>query len=81
MVKPFEDAAFSVPVGEISDIVETTYGYHIIKVVDRKRETRPLDDVRTELEEKIRQTKRNGFIQTHIEKLKEDISFQVQELN
>lgn len=81
MVKPFEDAAFSVPVGEISDIVETTYGYHIIKVVDRKKETRPLDDVRSELEEQIRQTKRNGFIKTHIEKLKADISFQVQELS
>lgn len=81
MVKPFEDAAFSVPVGEISDIVETTYGYHILKVVDRKKETRPFDDVRPELEEQIRQTKRNGFIQTHIEKLKEDISFQVQQIN
>jgi len=81
MVKPFEDAAFSVPVGEISDIVETTYGYHIIKVVDRKRETRPLDDIRPELEEQLRQAKRNDFIKTHIEKLKEDISFQVQELS
>jgi len=50
-------------------------------VVDRKRETRPLDDVRPELEEQLRQTKRNGFIQAHIEKLKEDVSFQVQELS
>jgi parvulin-like peptidyl-prolyl isomerase len=81
MVKPFEDAAFSVPVGEISDIVETTYGYHILKVVDRKKETRPFDDVRPELEAQIRQTKRNSFIQEHIEKLKEEISFQVREFD
>lgn len=54
MVKPFEKAAFSLKPGEISDIVETNYGYHIIKVDDYKEErTKSYDEVKETIKEQV----------------------------
>lgn len=75
MVKPFEDAAFSVPVGQISDIVETTYGYHILQIIDRKKETRPLDEVRGEIETKLKTSTQVDVFSTYVAKLKEKAGF------
>lgn len=36
MVKPFEDAAFNLPVGQVSAPLKTQFGWHIIKVYDKK---------------------------------------------
>ena len=77
MVKPFEDAAFSVPIGEISDIVETSYGYHILLVVDRKKEMRPLDEVRVELEDQLKQATKAEIFETYFSELKEKSGFEI----
>jgi peptidyl-prolyl cis-trans isomerase D len=53
MLPPFENAAFSLSPGEVSDLVKTDFGYHVIRLASRKEEAYP---ALTQVKDRIRQT-------------------------
>ncbi|NLA74114.1 MAG: peptidylprolyl isomerase, partial [Deltaproteobacteria bacterium] len=58
MVKPFEDAAFALAKGAVSDIVETEFGYHLIKVSEKQAAAKySFDEVKANLVKIMRDTR------------------------
>lgn len=64
MVKPFEDAAFALEKDKISDPVQTEYGWHVLKVEDkRNREPPSFDEVKDQITTSLINTKLQSTIQ------------------
>ena len=72
MLKPFEEAAFALKPGEVSDIVETRFGYHLIKVTDKKSEnTIAFDEAKYRIGAYLNQKKVQKEVKLYVQKLKE----------
>ena len=69
MVPRFDEVAFSLEPGQVSAPFKTTFGFHIVKVLDRRPESqRPLSEVRDLVEREIMTQKRNEVLEAFIDK-------------
>ena len=78
MPKEFEDAAFTLKVDEISDVVKTKFGYHIIKVSEKIPEgTVPYEDARDFILKYFQMDETKKRLNEHIAKLKEKAEIEI----
>ncbi|UCH23682.1 MAG: peptidylprolyl isomerase [Deltaproteobacteria bacterium] len=71
MVKPFEEAAFALKANEVSDVVQTRLGYHIIKIVEIKPEgTISYEEIKQRLDEFLKQKKLQEEVALYVNELK-----------
>jgi len=75
MVPEFDQAVFAMQPGQISDLVKTQYGYHIIKLVDKKNAaTRSLAEVRQQLTDQLAYERAQAQAAVLAEKLEKQVS-------
>jgi len=80
MARPFEEAAFSLQPGEVSGVVETQFGYHLIQVTDHQEpKEAPFDQVKGQIEEFLNSQTRDNAIGEYLGKLRGSAKIQYAE--
>ena len=71
MVEPFNKTAFSLDINEVSDVIKTDYGYHIIQLLDKKPQlTLSLDEARATIIEELTMERTSHILNAYLQKLK-----------
>jgi peptidyl-prolyl cis-trans isomerase C len=78
MVPEFEEVAYSLAEGRVSDVVETRFGYHLIKVDDKRPgSTISFDDIKAGIEQRLKNTKADARGREYIAGLKAEVEIEI----
>jgi parvulin-like peptidyl-prolyl isomerase len=78
MVPAFDKAAFSLKVGEVSDPIRTDFGWHVLKVEEKRAVgVTPYEEMKPKLEAQLRQQKTEKFVEQYVQELKKKASIEV----
>ncbi len=78
MVPAFEKAAFSLKEGEVSEPIRTSFGWHVLKVEERRGVgVTPYEELRPKLEAQLRQQKTEKFVEQYVQELRKKAVIEV----
>lgn len=78
MVKEFDEAAFNLTLNQVSDIIQTPYGFHIIKMTEKK-EYPTFEENKEDLKRIYKQTRYNDVYNNYVAELKERYNYKLNE--
>ncbi|QRK11999.1 peptidylprolyl isomerase [Archangium violaceum] len=78
MVPAFEKVAFSLGEGEVSEPVRTQFGWHVLKVEERRAvDVAPFEQVKNELEQRLKMQKTEKYVEQYVQELRQKASVDV----